>query len=130
VNLNGVIVLLVVDSSELYSRVEVWACHFLSYMLFIFAEPDLSKTGGEDDRIFVGDLCRKIVSKHFRTPQTQGGGRRRKVAKSKKAYTKTSRVYVGKDGIKRTLYTNKDGKAFVKKKSPKTGKFAYRPVKL
>jgi len=53
-----------------------------------------------------------------------GGGTKKKKAKS---YIKTSRTFTGKDGVKRVIYTN-NGKSYVKRKSPKTGKFQMRVV--
>ena len=57
-----------------------------------------------------------------------GGAKRRSRRRASAAYTKTTRKYVGRDGVKRTVYV-KDGKSYVKKRSSKTGKLSYRQVK-
>lgn len=54
----------------------------------------------------------------------RGGARQHTTAK----YTKTMAKHVGRDKVKRVVYV-KDGKKYVKKKSAKTGKFTYMPIK-
>ena len=43
-------------------------------------------------------------------------------------FLKTYKTYMGIDGVKRVVYS-KNGKNYVKKRDPKTGKFVYRQVK-
>ena len=59
-----------------------------------------------------------------------GGGARLPTTQSDsktKTYVKTNRIHTFKDGTQRTVY-RKDGKDYVKRKSPKTGKYVYRPI--
>lgn len=48
--------------------------------------------------------------------------------KVNKGYTRTDKVYVGKDGIKRTIYVHAN-RQYVKRKSKSTGKFVYRIIR-
>lgn len=49
-------------------------------------------------------------------------------AKLKARFNKTNKTLIGKDGIKRVVYS-KNGKDYVKKRDARTGKFAYTLVK-
>lgn len=72
-----------------------------------------------------GNLPNLSVSVNESLLKFRGGrpGRR-----SKQAHVKTNQIHLCNDGVKRVVYT-KNSNHYVKRKSAKTGKFTYRPVK-
>jgi hypothetical protein len=60
-----------------------------------------------------------------------GGKKKRSSSKksSKGEYKKTAAKYVGRDGVKRTIY-EKDGKMYVHKRSKKTLKMRWQRIKM
>jgi hypothetical protein len=68
--------------------------------------------------------------------QMQDGGAKKspkkgtkKVVKKAEKYNKTDKQYKDKCNVVRKVY-EKDGSMYIKKKSPKTGKFCFSKVKL